>query len=133
MRERGIYCKCFGPFANTTIVIIEDYGESFRLSFDEGPEYDPSLLNNGSTAFKFLAGTIAEIRVTVLYGKRLSFHGTQIPTFGDAASKEATALSREAECMTIQCAEPWPCPDPAKPVLICPGGDYQCVSTLKGD
>ncbi len=50
MREREIYCKCFGPFANTTIVIIEDYGESFRLSFDEGPEYDPSLLNGGKLA-----------------------------------------------------------------------------------
>ena len=137
MREKEILHAFYGPFRNTTYAILEDHGTSYRLSFDTGPEVDPAkLLNDQVTVFKFLANTIGEIRITYLYDRRLVFYGAQLPTFAvhaDSQAPEGQAEDQDdppATCGSITCGF-HPCPDPQRPILICPDGVKECVRFME--
>ena len=135
VHERELFHQFYGPFRKTVVVILEDMGKTFRLSFDEGPQYNvAAMLNDRVTAFKFVAGTIFEIRVSVLYGGKLLFQGTQIPTpsqirewaepIGEAKDIGDPLVPR---CGSISCDGDCECPDPSKPVMSCVGGIPICV------
>lgn len=135
VHERELFHQFYGPFPNAVIVLLEDMGKTFRLSFDEGPEYNlTAILKNKVTAFKFVAGTIFEIRVSVLYGGKFLFQGTQIPT-PSQIREWAESLGGGGEigdpldprCASISCDGDCACPDPSKPVMICEGGIPKCI------
>ena len=139
VQEKELFHQFYGPFSKSVVVILEDQGKSFRLSFDEGPKYNlEAVLKSNVTAFKFAAGTIFEIRVSVLYGRKLMFQGTQIPT----PSRSLTTSLREIgpgeidpgdplepRCASISCVDDLACPDPTKPVLLCLGGVLKCTES----
>jgi len=133
--ERELFHQFYGPFRNTVVVLLEDLGKTFRLSFDEGPQYNvAAMLNDGVTAFKFVAGTIFEIRVSVLYGRKLLFQGTQIPTPSQIREWVEPMVGGgeigdplEPRCGSIICDGDCECPDPSKPVMICEGGIPKCT------
>ncbi len=132
LQERELFHRFYGPFRKTVVVLLEDKGKSFRLSFDEGPEYNlRALLNQSVTAFKFVAGTIFEIRVSVLYGRKLMFQATQIPTPSSILELEGMEPEDplDPRCASISCEGDCACPDPSKPVMICTGGIPRCIES----
>jgi hypothetical protein len=135
VHERELFHQFYGPFRETVVVILEDLGATFRLSFDKGPKVNvAAILNDRVTAFKFVAGTIFEIRVSVLYGRKLLFQGTQIPTPSQIrewvepiGGEGDIGDPLEPRCGSIDCADDCACPDPSKPVMICDGGIPKCT------
>lgn len=130
--EREVLHEFYGPFDTTYFAIFSIVGDSYRLSFDSGPEYDvENILAEGNTAFKFPPNTLFELRVTVLYGRGFKFMGTQIPTFATTPTPRRlpTAAGRAPvpTCCSIFCDESIPCPDPLKSAMVCDGGNPRCV------
>jgi hypothetical protein len=129
--ETEIFHEFFGPYENTRFALFKDLGDTYRLSFDAGPEFNvAAIFADDVTAFKFQANTIIELRVTVLYGRKLQFHGTQIPTFS-TFNLTAMAETEDDEeitdyCGSIHCSESIPCPDPSKPIMVCELGIPKC-------
>ena len=132
MSEKEIFRKYYGPFEQVTFVMLEDYGESYRVSLDKGPEFHTErIFNDSHIAYKILPGRVAEIRVTAFYGQaKLSFHCSQSPVIEQTAkgSKQAQTTSEDEDlCGSINCEEQFPCPNANEPILICPeGGELDC-------
>ena len=129
--EEEIFHEFFGPYENTRFALFKDLGDTYRLSFDAGPEFNvAAIFAEDVTAFKFQANTIIELRVTVLYGKKLQFHGTQIPTFSTFKLTSAASAGDDDEitayCGSIHCHASIPCTDPSKPIMVCELGPPEC-------
>ncbi len=131
--EREVFHEFYGPLQNTCFAIFTVVGDSYRLSFDEGPDYNiKNIFDEANTAFKFPPHTLFELRVSVLYGRAFKFSGSQLPAFAHSVVRTSVDTGPDPDplppkCCSIHCLESIDCPDPLKPAMICDGGNPRCV------